>query len=79
MDSKKGLQLFDRKFEMPSNKRLLIPEILDQIENSELIRVKDLNPKRDYIYIEDFVDFLFFGDRTGLLSRFGPLVFAQFF
>lgn len=34
----------------------LIPEIILQVLNSKEVRVKDLDPKRDYIYITDFID-----------------------
>lgn len=34
----------------------LIPYIIKQVLNNEVIQVKDLNPKRDYIYLEDLVD-----------------------
>ncbi len=40
------------------NSKMLIPEIIHQIENSETINVKDLDPKRDYLHIADFIDFL---------------------
>jgi nucleoside-diphosphate-sugar epimerase len=40
------------------NKSLLIPEIIAQIENGSVIKVKDLMPKRDYIFIDDLIDFL---------------------
>lgn len=33
----------------------LIPSIIRQIKNGEMIKVKDLEPKRDYIYIDDLV------------------------
>lgn len=34
----------------------LIPYIIKQVLNNEVIQVKDLNPKRDYIYLDDLVD-----------------------
>lgn len=34
----------------------LIPEIIRQVRAGREIRVKDLSPKRDYIYIDDVVD-----------------------
>ena len=40
------------------NKKLLIPEIIEQIESGERIQVKDLLPKRDYIFIDDLIDLL---------------------
>jgi len=40
------------------NKSMLIPEIIDQIINGEFIKVKDLLPKRDYVFIDDVIDFL---------------------
>jgi GDP-4-dehydro-6-deoxy-D-mannose reductase len=33
----------------------LIPSIISQIKNSDSILVKDLEPKRDYVYIDDLV------------------------
>jgi nucleoside-diphosphate-sugar epimerase len=40
------------------NKKLLIPEIIEQIERGKEIEVKDLVPKRDYIFINDLIDLL---------------------
>lgn len=37
-------------------KNFLIPSIINQIADSKYIRVNDLEPKRDYIYICDLVD-----------------------
>ena len=34
----------------------LIPYIIDQVLNNDDINVKDLNPKRDYIYLDDLID-----------------------
>jgi nucleoside-diphosphate-sugar epimerase len=34
----------------------LIPILIDQVMSRKAIKVKDLNPKRDYIYIHDLVD-----------------------
>ena len=36
----------------------LIPKIINQIRNNSEVRVMDLEPKRDYIYVEDLVDAL---------------------
>jgi len=36
----------------------LIPEIISQVQSGKEIRIRDLNPKRDYIYIDDLVDAL---------------------
>jgi nucleoside-diphosphate-sugar epimerase len=36
-------------------KTFLIPLIIDQVLHKEAIKVKDLNPKRDYIYLDDLV------------------------
>jgi GDP-4-dehydro-6-deoxy-D-mannose reductase len=36
----------------------LIPRIMDQIVRNTEIRVKDLSPRRDYLFIDDFVDSL---------------------
>jgi nucleoside-diphosphate-sugar epimerase len=35
------------------NKQFLIPEILDQVEAGDVIRIRDLSPKRDFIYVDD--------------------------
>lgn len=40
------------------NKALLIPEIIEQILKGDSIKVKDLKPKRDYIFIDDLVSLL---------------------
>lgn len=34
----------------------LIPYIINQVLNSKTIRVKDLQPKRDYIYLDDLIN-----------------------
>jgi nucleoside-diphosphate-sugar epimerase len=34
----------------------LIPEIILQVLNGKAIHIKDLEPKRDYIYIKDFIE-----------------------
>jgi nucleoside-diphosphate-sugar epimerase len=34
----------------------LIPMIIDQVMSRKAIKVKDLNPKRDYIYIDDLIN-----------------------
>lgn len=34
----------------------LIPEIILQVLKGDQVKVKDLEPKRDYIYIDDFID-----------------------
>lgn len=39
------------------NKTLLIPEIIEQIQDGESVHVRDLTPKRDYIYIDDLINF----------------------
>ena len=38
------------------NANFLIPFILDQLLNTTEVKVKDLAPKRDYLYIDDFID-----------------------
>jgi nucleoside-diphosphate-sugar epimerase len=38
------------------NSNFLIPFILDQLMNGTEVRVKDLEPKRDYLFISDFVN-----------------------
>jgi len=40
------------------NKQFLIPVLIDQAINNNIIRVKDLAPKRDYVYIDDLVNAL---------------------
>ncbi len=39
------------------NKSLLIPEIIEQIKHKDAIKVKDLTPKRDYLFIDDAIEF----------------------
>ncbi|MDY0116712.1 MAG: NAD(P)-dependent oxidoreductase [Sulfurimonadaceae bacterium] len=34
----------------------LIPHIIHQVLNDKTIMVKDLNPKRDYLYLDDFIE-----------------------
>lgn len=36
--------------------RFLIPRIIDQVKRNVPIEVMDLTPKRDYLYIDDFID-----------------------
>lgn len=36
-------------------KEFLIPYIIDQVLNDDVIKVKDLKPKRDYIYLDDLI------------------------
>ncbi len=36
----------------------LIPEIIAQVRSGKEIRIRDLNPKRDYVYIEDLINAL---------------------
>ena len=38
------------------NSNFIIPEVINQIFNQKKIYVKDLSPKRDYIYIDDFIN-----------------------
>ncbi len=40
------------------NKALLIPEIIEQIRFGSEIKVMDLKPKRDYVFIDDLIRFL---------------------
>ena len=37
------------------NPSFLIPEIIDQVLHKNRVRVKDLAPKRDYLFIDDFI------------------------
>ena len=34
----------------------LIPEIIDQTKKGQTIHVKDLTPRRDYLYLDDLID-----------------------
>lgn len=45
-------------FGIDQKKELLVPFIIDQIKNSTEIKVFDLAPKRDYILIDEVIDFL---------------------
>ena len=38
--------------------KFLIPTIINQVLNSPKIHIKDIRPKRDYLYIKDFIDIL---------------------
>lgn len=38
------------------NDKFLIPSIVRQVREAEMIEVNDLTPKRDYIFIDDFVE-----------------------
>ncbi len=38
------------------NEKFLIPYIIKQVLENEEIKVKDLHPKRDYLYLDDLVD-----------------------
>lgn len=40
------------------NKSLLIPELIEQIRFGAEIKVQDLSPRRDYVFIDDFIRFL---------------------
>jgi nucleoside-diphosphate-sugar epimerase len=45
----------------PGQRReFLIPTILEQVRTRERIQVKDLTPRRDYLFIDDFVTALMF-------------------
>ncbi len=37
------------------NPSFLIPEIIDQVLHQKKVHVKDLEPKRDYLFIDDFI------------------------
>ncbi len=37
------------------NPSFLIPEIIDQVLHKKIVHVKDLAPKRDYLFIDDFI------------------------
>lgn len=52
-------------------KEFLLPLILDQIKNGKEIRVRDLSPKRDYIFIEDLSNAFFAAlnsEKTGIYN-----------
>jgi nucleoside-diphosphate-sugar epimerase len=40
------------------NKKFLIPHIIDQAINNSEIKVKDLLPKRDYVFLDDLIESL---------------------
>lgn len=40
------------------DEKFLIPTIIKQVRSSDVIRVKDLKPKRDYVYLGDLVEAL---------------------
>ncbi len=40
------------------NNAFLIPEVIGQAKNAARIKVKDLTPKRDFIYVEDLADLI---------------------
>lgn len=40
------------------DKRFMIPSVIEQMRHADVIRVKDLEPRRDYVYIDDLVDVL---------------------
>ena len=40
------------------SENFLIPKIISHVENNEEIKIFDLKPKRDFVYIEDVVDAL---------------------
>lgn len=41
------------------NKVFLIPHIIEQVLHDDVIRVKDLTPRRDYVFVDDVVNALF--------------------
>lgn len=49
------LRLFN-VFGPNQNSQFLIPSIIDQIHKNEKIEVQDLNPRRDFVYLDDVVD-----------------------
>lgn len=49
----------------------LIPEILAQVTKGDRIKVKDLSPKRDYLYVDDLVEALL----LTMEKRDGPMVY----
>ena len=40
--------------------KFLIPSIIEQVLNNSSIKVKDLEPKRDYLYIDDLIEALMY-------------------
>lgn len=47
------------------NEMFLIPEVIQQVKNGSIIKVKDLSPKRDYIYVDDVANIIFRIIETG--------------
>lgn len=45
-------------FGSQGNRKMLIPEIIEQIQEKKEIIVKDLKPRRDQLYIDDLIDLL---------------------
>ncbi len=43
-------------FGIGQNHKFLIPSIIDQALHSDVITLKDLRPKRDFVYLEDLID-----------------------
>jgi nucleoside-diphosphate-sugar epimerase len=53
------------------NKRFLIPSIISQVISCDRIEVRDLTPRRDYIYVDDVIDaFVLAGNPTETMSAF---------
>ena len=40
------------------NNKFLIPSIVEQIVQTDSVKIRDLTPKRDYLYIEDLIEAL---------------------
>lgn len=47
------------------NKALLIPELIEQIRFGTEIKVQNLSPRRDYVFIDDFIRFLVLSKNEG--------------
>jgi GDP-4-dehydro-6-deoxy-D-mannose reductase len=51
------------------SERFLIPSIIRQLESGSEIRVKDLKPRRDYVYVDDLVEAI--ASATDRIEAFG--------
>jgi len=58
----------------------LISHLINQLKNNSIIQVKDLSPKRDYLYIDDLIDALLqviFSDKKHFVCEIFNLGFGQ--
>lgn len=42
----------------------LIPSIIEQVRSGDAIRLQDLSPRRDYVYVDDVVDAMMFATQS---------------